>query len=133
MTEVGSAFILDQADAVFSAAHYLCASGGGKSKTLYDAIFAYKRPSDGRIVWLHAAGRVVRGEDDKARYMYGVYQDITEFKLLERDIVAARPSSTAWSRRLFWAEGAWASSRRRSGSMTSPQVASSLVAASWSA
>jgi membrane-bound lytic murein transglycosylase B len=37
----GKADILDQADAVYSAAHYLCASGGGKSDTLYDAIFAY--------------------------------------------------------------------------------------------
>ena len=32
---------LDQADAVYSAARYLCASGGGNSSTLYSAIFAY--------------------------------------------------------------------------------------------
>lgn len=37
----GKADILDQADAVFTAAHYLCATGGGNSATLYDAIFAY--------------------------------------------------------------------------------------------
>jgi hypothetical protein len=37
----GKANILDQADAVFTAARYLCASGGGQSDTLYDAIFAY--------------------------------------------------------------------------------------------
>ena len=37
----GKANILDQADAVYSAARYLCASGGGQSATLYDAIFAY--------------------------------------------------------------------------------------------
>ncbi|HZN56808.1 MAG TPA: PAS domain S-box protein [Planctomycetota bacterium] len=49
----------------------------------YDATYAYKRPSDGRIVWVHAAGSLVRAEDGKARYMYGVYQDITEAKQAE--------------------------------------------------
>jgi hypothetical protein len=37
----GVADILDQADAIYSAAHYLCADGGGNSATLYQAIFAY--------------------------------------------------------------------------------------------
>ena len=37
----GVADILDQADAIYSAAHYLCANGGGTSAGLYDAIFAY--------------------------------------------------------------------------------------------
>jgi hypothetical protein len=37
----GKANILDQADAVYSAARYLCASGGGHSDTLYASIFAY--------------------------------------------------------------------------------------------
>jgi Transglycosylase SLT domain len=31
--------ILDQTDAVFSAAHYLCANGGGDPERLYDAIY----------------------------------------------------------------------------------------------
>ena len=33
--------ILDQTDAVFSAAHYLCVNGGGNAETLYDAIYHY--------------------------------------------------------------------------------------------
>jgi hypothetical protein len=33
--------ILDQTDAVFSAAHYLCANGGGNTEKLYDAIYHY--------------------------------------------------------------------------------------------
>jgi hypothetical protein len=37
----GKANILDQVDAVYSAARYLCAAGGGNPDTLYDAIFAY--------------------------------------------------------------------------------------------
>jgi len=56
----------------------------------YDAIYAYKRPSDGRIVWLHAAGSVERDATGRARQMYGVYQDITEFKRLEGDLVEAK-------------------------------------------
>ena len=56
----------------------------------YDAIYAYKRPCDGRIVWLHAAGSIVRAEDGTARYMYGVYQDITESKLAEQELAAAK-------------------------------------------
>ena len=54
----------------------------GKYKS-YDAVYAYKRPCDGRIIWLHAAGSLVRGEDSKVRYMYGVYQDITAQKLAQ--------------------------------------------------
>ncbi|HEX5398931.1 MAG TPA: PAS domain S-box protein, partial [Verrucomicrobiae bacterium] len=57
----------------------------GKYKS-YDAIYAYKRPVDGRIVWLHAAGSLVRGEDGKPRFMYGVYQDITEAKKAEQEL-----------------------------------------------
>jgi hypothetical protein len=37
----GQANILDQVDAVYSAARYLCASGGGNPNTLYQAIFSY--------------------------------------------------------------------------------------------
>ncbi|HWA29354.1 MAG TPA: response regulator [Lacunisphaera sp.] len=52
----------------------------------YAAIYPYKRPSDGRIVWLHAAGKLERGPDGKARYMYGVYQDITASKTAEQEL-----------------------------------------------
>jgi signal transduction histidine kinase/DNA-binding response OmpR family regulator len=59
----------------------------------YDATFAYKRPSDGQIVMLHAAGSLVRGEDGKPRFMYGVYQDITTFKQLETELLAAKETA----------------------------------------
>ena len=55
----------------------------------YDAVYPYKRPADGQIVWLHAAGSVVRGDDGKAQHMYGVYQDITEIKRAEQEIKAS--------------------------------------------
>ncbi len=37
----GKADILNQVDAVYTAARYLCASGGGNPTTLYQAIFSY--------------------------------------------------------------------------------------------
>ncbi|MGL1901636.1 MAG: PAS domain S-box protein [Fibrobacterales bacterium] len=46
----------------------------------YDAIYAVKRPIDGRLIWLRAIGHVVRDENGEATDMWGVYQDITEQK-----------------------------------------------------
>jgi PAS domain S-box-containing protein len=51
----------------------------GKYKN-YDATYSYKRPVDGEIVWIHAAGKIIRDDDGKAKYMYGAYQDITQIK-----------------------------------------------------
>ncbi|HEX5175799.1 MAG TPA: MCP four helix bundle domain-containing protein, partial [Chthoniobacteraceae bacterium] len=56
----------------------------------YDATYAYKRPIDGNIVTLHAAGSLVRSEDGKPRFMYGVYQDVTDFKRLETELLSAK-------------------------------------------
>ena len=44
----------------------------------YQATYAYKRPVGGDVVWIHAVGKVVRDEGGQARYMYGVYQDVTQ-------------------------------------------------------
>jgi PAS domain S-box-containing protein len=57
---------------------------------VYDAVYAYKRPVDGRVVWIHALGHVVKDENGKPKDMFGVTQDITEFKLLEMEIVGAK-------------------------------------------
>ena len=57
---------------------------------VYDTIYAYKRPMDGRVVWIHALGHVVRDANGKPTDMYGVTQDITDFKLLELELVGAK-------------------------------------------
>jgi PAS domain S-box-containing protein len=44
----------------------------------YEATYAYKRPLDGEVIWLHALGKVVRGENDEILFMYGAYQDVTQ-------------------------------------------------------
>jgi two-component system sensor histidine kinase/response regulator len=43
----------------------------------YAATYAYKRPLDGRIVWVRAAGKLMHDEHGKLLFMYGAYQDIT--------------------------------------------------------
>ena len=53
----------------------------------YDAIYAYKRPLDGQVIWVHAAGKLVRGEDGAIQYMYGAYQDITQQRASEQAIL----------------------------------------------
>ncbi len=57
----------------------------------YDATYKYKRPCDGKVVWLHAAGKLERASDGSVTHMYGVYQDITEFKRLEAELLKRDP------------------------------------------
>ncbi|MCX7173052.1 MAG: PAS domain S-box protein, partial [Proteobacteria bacterium] len=49
----------------------------------YDATYCYKRPIDGRVVWIRAIGNVERDKDGKPRFMYGVTQDVTDMKEAE--------------------------------------------------
>jgi two-component system sensor histidine kinase/response regulator len=57
---------------------------------VYDAVYAYRRPVDGRVVWIHALGHVVKDASGKPVDMFGVTQDITDFKRLEREWVDAK-------------------------------------------
>jgi len=66
----------------------------GKTAT-YDTVFAYKRPVDGRVAWIHALGHIVKQSDGKPTHMYGVSQDITEFKRLEMELVTAKEIAEA--------------------------------------
>ncbi len=56
---------------------------------VYDAIYAYERPIDGRIVWIHALGHVVKDEDGTPTDMYGVTQDITDYKQAQDELKKA--------------------------------------------
>ena len=64
----------------------------------YDAVYAYKRPVDGRVVWIHALGQVVQDGNGKPVDMYGVTQDITEFKRLETELIGAKETAEAATR-----------------------------------
>jgi PAS domain S-box-containing protein len=61
----------------------------------YDTVFAYKRPADGRVAWVHALGHVLKDADGKPTDMYGVSQDITEFKHLEMELSTAKKIAEA--------------------------------------
>ncbi len=57
----------------------------------YDSIYAYKRPNDGQIIWVHAAGKLVRDDTtNKILFMYGAYQDITAQKIAEEELLKAK-------------------------------------------
>ena len=64
----------------------------GKTAT-YNTIYAYKRPIDGRVIWIHSLGHVVKGSTGKPIDMYGVSQDITEFKRLEAELLRAKEAA----------------------------------------
>ena len=78
----------DEAAAKVTMENFAAAVAG--TVPVYDAIYAYKRPVDGRVVWIHALGRVVKDENGKPADMYGVTQDITDFKRLEEELIGAK-------------------------------------------
>ncbi|WP_051885411.1 PAS domain-containing protein [Lysobacter antibioticus] len=57
---------------------------------VYDATYPYRRPSDGRIVWLHSLGVVVRDKLDRPPELYGVCQDVTEVVEAKRELEQAK-------------------------------------------
>ncbi|MEO5348053.1 MAG: ATP-binding protein [Magnetococcus sp. YQC-3] len=59
----------------------------------YDMIHPYRRPSDGRIVWIHVLGHVVRDAEGKPSKVYGVVMDITDSKLAEKVIRDAKEAA----------------------------------------
>jgi signal transduction histidine kinase/DNA-binding response OmpR family regulator/HPt (histidine-containing phosphotransfer) domain-containing protein len=66
---------------------------------MYDATYAYRRPVDGRVIWLHALGKVERdAETGAVRFMYGVYQDITAQKAAEDELRVTREQALAATR-----------------------------------
>lgn len=66
-------------------ANYQAAVEGTTPK--YDMIHPYRRPLDGKIIWIHVMGKITRLDDGNPKYMYGVAMDITEFKEMEAALV----------------------------------------------
>jgi PAS domain S-box-containing protein len=52
----------------------------------YDATYAYKRPIDGQVIWVHAMGHVVRDDSGTPTDMFGVTVDVTATKLAEAEL-----------------------------------------------
>ncbi len=55
----------------------------------YDMVHPYRRPSDGRIIWVHVIGGVQRDAQGRATRVHGVVMDITDSKLAEQRIQAS--------------------------------------------
>jgi two-component system sensor histidine kinase/response regulator len=74
----------DEAAAKIAAENFAAAVAG--TIPVYDVTYAYRRPIDGRVVWIHSLGQVVKDANGKPTDIYGVTQDITEFKRLETEL-----------------------------------------------
>ncbi|MBK9138057.1 MAG: PAS domain S-box protein [Verrucomicrobia bacterium] len=59
-------------------------------RATYDATYAYRRPADGRIVWLRATGRLIKDDAGRPLEIFGVVSDITESRRLAAELEAAR-------------------------------------------
>jgi PAS domain S-box-containing protein len=78
----------DPVGAEVTAEHYQGAIDGKYEN--YESTYAYKRPVDGEIVWVHALGKVVRDSQGEIEYMYGAYQDITAARQAEAELETAK-------------------------------------------
>ena len=56
----------------------------------YDATFPYKRPRDGKVIWVHAVGKLINDRIGNKKYVYGAFQDISEQKHAEEDLKNAK-------------------------------------------
>jgi signal transduction histidine kinase/CheY-like chemotaxis protein len=91
---------LEQADpegAKRTVARYLATLDG--QYDLYDTVYAYRRPLDGRVIWVHTFGKLERDPQTGAPlFMYGAYQDITAQKAAEDELRITREAALAATR-----------------------------------
>lgn len=59
----------------------------------YDAVYEYCRPRDGKVVWIHAVGNMVKDSNGNSIGISGVSQDITQQKLLELELSKAKETA----------------------------------------
>jgi two-component system, sensor histidine kinase and response regulator len=85
----------EEADVVAGKAARKAFNDALEGTATYDTVFAYKRPTDGHVAWVHALGHVLKDADGKPTDMYGVSQDITEFKRLEMELSTAKKIAEA--------------------------------------
>ena len=83
----------DRAAAEATLQNYGAALDGSAPR--YDATYAYKRPVDGKVVWIHAMGHVVRDASGTPTDMYGVTMDITQSKLADQKLEESRATMAA--------------------------------------
>jgi len=60
---------------------------------VFDATYQYKRPADGRVIWIHTLGHVERDASGRMTQMFGVSQDVTAVKQAEIAITQAKQAA----------------------------------------
>jgi len=61
----------------------------------YNIIYPYKRPIDGKIIWIKSVGDIIRDDNNNPKFMYGVAQDITETVLTQKELAKAKETAEA--------------------------------------
>ena len=84
----------DIADLVAEALRKACAGEAPQ----YEAIYPYRRPLDGRVVWVHSLGIVDKNPSSGVSEMFGVVQDITDIVEARRELEEARGIAEAANR-----------------------------------
>ncbi|MES2940765.1 MAG: ATP-binding protein [Pseudomonadota bacterium] len=59
----------------------------------FSAIHPYRRPEDGRVVWVRSYATVSRHDDPPV--MYGVAQDVTDYMLAQQELARAKDAAMA--------------------------------------
>lgn len=72
--------------------NYLDAVAGKVAR--YDKIHPYRRPVDGKIIWVHVLGQVVRDEQGRPMHVYGVVRDISQLKHAQEQSEAANKAKS---------------------------------------
>jgi PAS domain S-box-containing protein len=61
----------------------------------HNVVYQFKRPEDGRVIWIHALGNVVKDQTGRRVGIAGVSQDITQQKHLELELQKAKEEADA--------------------------------------
>ncbi len=64
----------------------------------YEATYAVRRPADGKVIWVHDLGSIVRDPEGRALEVFGVSQDVSAFKRLEGDLLGAKDAAESATR-----------------------------------
>lgn len=56
----------------------------------FNSVFAYRRPIDGRVIWVHTLGRVMKDAQGHPSHVYGVIRDITGQRQAEEELARHR-------------------------------------------
>ena len=59
----------------------------------YDVIHPYRRPRDGKIIWVHILAQMIRDQEGKPLHLYGVVMDVTASKLSELALDQAKQTA----------------------------------------